>query len=465
MADPAHDSAEDTAEPVSIGEIIEIHGPIVEVRCRQLPPLRRALWVRSQQKTFVLEVHRHVSPNVIQAITLHTTDGLARGMPVLDSGDVLHVPVGDQALGRLLNVFGEPLDGLPPLDEDLFRPVHSPPLPLDQIPARIELLQTGIKVIDLLCPFVKGGKAGLFGGAGVGKTVLIMEFMQAMNSLHKGVSIFAGIGERIREAHELWLEMGEAGVLNRAALIFGQMDESSGVRFRVGLTALSYAEYFRDTRNSAVLLVMDNVFRFVQAGAEISSLLGRMPALVGYQPTLSSEVAELENRISSSTHGAITSVQAVYVPADDMSDPAVTTIMSHLDTSVILSRNLAATGIYPAVDPLLSGSRSMDRSTLGGRHYSIAETVREHLARYRELEDIIAMLGMDELSSADRIVVKRARKLQRYMTQPFMVTAAHTGMKGVSVPLETTLNDCEGILGGRYDDQEEDFFYMQGGLS
>jgi F-type H+-transporting ATPase subunit beta len=327
-----------------------------------------------------------------------------------------------------------------------------------------EVLETGIKVIDLLCPFVKGGKTGLFGGAGVGKTVLIMEFMHAVASLHKGVSVFAGVGERIREGHELWHEIREAGVLPQTLMVFGQMDESPGVRFRVGLSALTYAEYLRDTLHKEVLFVMDNIFRFVQAGSEVSSLLGRMPATVGYQPTLTTEVAEMQDRILSTRLGAITSVQAVYVPADDMTDPAVSTILSHLDTIVILSRTQAGKGIYPAVDALQSGSRVMDRHTLGSRHYGIAEGVREHLARYRELEDIIAMLGVDELSPQDRKIVMRARKLQRYLTQPFRATAAHTGIAGVSVPLQSALADCEAFLQGRHDAIPEERCYMRGAM-
>nr|HQV09496.1 F0F1 ATP synthase subunit beta [Thauera sp.] len=322
----------------------------------------------------------------------------------------------------------------------------------------------GIKVIDLLCPFVRGGKTGLFGGAGVGKTVLITEFMNAVIQLHAGVSVFAGIGERIREGHELWHDMREAGVMPRTVMVFGQMDESPGVRFRVGLTGLAYAEYLRDTVGKDVLLLIDNVFRFVQAGSEISGLLGRMPATVGYQPTLLSEVAELEERISSSTAGNITSVQAVYVPADDMTDPAVSAIFSHLDTMVVLSRNQAAKGIYPAVDPLRSSSKMMDRHFLGERHYRVAEAVREHLARYHELEDIIAMLGIESLSESDRRVVARARRLQRYLTQPFHVVAQHTGIPGASVPLAQTLDDCEAFLRGDYDDVAEADCYMRGSM-
>ena len=317
----------------------------------------------------------------------------------------------------------------------------------------------------MLCPFVKGGKTGLFGGAGVGKTVLIMEFMHAVATLHKGVSVFSGVGERIREGHELWHEIREAGELPQTLMVFGQMDESPGVRFRVGLSALTYAEYLRDTLQKEVLFVMDNVFRFVQAGSEVSSLLGRMPAMVGYQPTLTTEVAEMQDRILSTRQGAITSVQAVYVPADDMTDPAVSVILSHLDTTVILSRDQAGKGIYPAVDPLQSSSRLMDRHTLGARHYSIAEGVREHLARYKELEDIITMLGIEELSDQDQKIVMRARKLQRYLTQPFWVTASHSGIQGVTVPIEHTLADCEAFLKGNYDDVHEDDCYMRGTMS
>jgi len=326
------------------------------------------------------------------------------------------------------------------------------------------ILETGIKVIDLLSPFVRGGKTGLFGGAGVGKTVLLMEFMHAIVALHRGVSVFAGVGERIREGHELWHEMRAAGVMPRTLIVLGQMDESPGIRFRVGLSALTYAEYLRDTLGTEVLFLMDNVFRFAQAGSEISGLLGRIPATVGYQPTLMSEVAELEDRIISTPKGALTSVQAVYVPADDMTDPAVNAILGHLDSMVVLSRSQAAKGVYPAVDPLQSNSSLMDRRILGDRHYAAAEGVREHLARYRELEDVIAMLGIQELSERDRRVVLRARKLQRYLTQPFHVTAEHAGMKGVTVPLKETLADCEEFLRGGFDGTTEEECYMRGAM-
>ena len=459
-------SSEPTA-PISrspIGTITEVHGPVVIIACEQLPPLRQALCTSLDHVTYFFEVHQHLNENCIRAITLHTTTGLQRGMAVYDTGAPLHVPVAPDCLGRVLNIFGEPLDGNAALDSGDYRNIHGEPVALSEATKTKGLLETGIKVIDLLCPFIKGGKTGLFGGAGVGKTILIMEFMHAIASIHRGVSVFAGVGERIREAHELWREMEKTGVMPHTLMVFGQMDESSGVRFRVGLSALSYAEYLRDTLQKEVLFVMDNVFRFVQAGSEISSLLGRMPATVGYQPTLTTEVAEMQDRILSTRKGAITSVQAVYVPADDMTDPAVSAILSHLDTTVILSRAQAGKGIYPAVDPLRSSSKLMDRHTLGQRHYTIAEGVREHLSRYHELEDIIAMLGIEELSPRDRVIVMRARKLQRYLTQPFWVTTKQTGMQGVSVPLQQTLKDCDGFLTGTYDETPEDKCYMKGAM-
>lgn len=448
-----------------IGTIEAIHGPVVDVCTRYLPPINQALTVTDHGDPVQLEVYQHLDRQHIRTIALHSTSGLSRGMPVLDSGAPLHVPVGPDCLGRMLNVFGEPLDKLPPFETENYRNILSePPTLKETVPAR-EMLATGIKVIDLLCPFVKGGKTGLFGGAGVGKTVLMMEFMRAVSSLHKGVSVFAGVGERIREGHELWHEMRDSGVLPRALMVYGQMDESPGVRFHVGFTALSYAEYLRDTHQTEVLFLMDNMFRFVQAGSEISGLLGRMPATVGYQPTLVTEVALLEERILSTRHGSITSVQAVYVPADDMSDPAVSTIMNHLDTRVILSRQQAAKGIYPSVDPLKSSSRMLDRHLLGSRHYSVAIAVREHLARYNELEDIITILGIEELSAEDRKIVDRARKLQRYLTQPFSVVEDHTGIAGVSVGLDDLLTDCEGFIEGRFDALSESDCYMKGTLS
>lgn len=449
----------------SIGTITQVHGPVVTIRCNYLPPLHQALFAHFDHTFYLFEVHQHLDENHVRAITLHGTAGLSRGLTIFDTGSPLRVPVSKECLGRLLNIFGQPLDGLLPLPHDEFRPIHSKPLPLADAKGVSDILPTGIKVIDLLCPFIKGGKTGLFGGAGVGKTVLVMEFIHAVSAIHKGVSVFAGVGERIREAHELWREMQEAKVMADTLMVFGQMDESPGVRFRIALSALTYAEYLRDTLHKEVLFVVDNVFRFVQAGSEISSLLGRMPATVGYQPTLMTEVSELEDRILSNQNGAITSVQAVYVPADDMTDPAVSAILSHLDTTVILSRDQASKGIYPAVDPLRSNSKLMDKRILGERHYEVAKAVREHLARYRELEDIIAMLGIDELSDVDRKIVMRARKLQRYLTQPFTVLEQHTKQVGVSVPLEQTLTDCEAFLAGKYDHLTEQQCYMRGSMA
>lgn len=449
------------AEIKAIGKVAEVHGPVVDVSVNYLPPIHQALQIDTPGQRYMLEVYQHLDQHRVRTIALHSTAGLFRGMTVLDTGAPLQVPVAKECLGRMLNMFGAPLDGGIPLPDTQQRNILSaPPHLRDTVPG-LEILPTGIKVIDLLCPFIRGGKTGLFGGAGVGKTVLMMEFMHAVTAMHQGVSVFAGVGERVREGHELWHEMQAAGVMPRTVLVFGQMDESPGVRFHVGFTALTYAEYLRDTLNKEVLFLMDNMFRFVQAGSEISGLLGRMPATVGYQPTLLTEVASLEERILSTRQGAITSVQAVYVPADDMSDPAVSAIMSHLNTSVILSRKQAAKGIYPAVDPLRSSSRMMDRHILGDRHYHVAMGVREHLARYRELEDIITLLGMEELSSEDRLVVARARKLERYLTQPFQVIADQTGISGRSVPIEETLQDCEDFMAGRFDTVSESDCYMK----
>lgn len=445
----------------TVGHVAEIHGPVIDVAVHYLPPIHQALEIDQGGQRAVLEVYQHLDQHRVRTIALTPTAGLFRGMAVLDTGAPLHVPVAPECLGRMLNMFGAPLDGGTTLPTAEFRNILSPPPHLRDTVPGLEILPTGIKVIDLLCPFIRGGKTGLFGGAGVGKTVLMMEFMHAVSAMHQGVSVFAGVGERVREGHELWHEMQAAGVMPRTVMVFGQMDESPGVRFHVGFTALSYAEYLRDTLNKEVLFLMDNMFRFVQAGSEISGLLGRMPATVGYQPTLLTEVASLEERILSTRQGSITSVQAVYVPADDMSDPAVSAIMGHLNTSVILSRKQAAKGIYPAVDPLRSSSRMMDRHILGDRHYNVAMRVREHLARYRELEDIITLLGMEELSSEDRLIVARARKLERYLTQPFQVIADQTGIPGRSVPLDETLQDCEDFLDGRFDALSESDCYMK----
>lgn len=444
--------------------VLSVHGPVVDVKGVPLPQLGHVLRVPLDGRAIMLIVAQHVSADTVRGIALHATEGLARGMRAQDTGAPLSVPVGPATLGRLLDVFGEPLDGGPSLSGAPHRPVVTPPPRLTDASPGHRILTTGIKVIDLLCPFVRGGKTGLFGGAGVGKTVLMMEFMQAVSGLHKGVSVFAGVGERVREGHELWHEMREAGVMERTTLVFGQMDETPGVRFHAGFTALACAEALRDAGTGEVLFLMDNLFRFIQAGTEISGLLGRMPSSVGYQPTLLTEVASLEERILSTARGAITAVQAVYVPADDMSDPSIAAVQAHLDSVVVLAREQAARGIYPAVDPLASSSRMMDARVVGARHYEVAGKVREHLARYKELEDIIAMLGIEELSPEDRRIVKLARRLQRYLTQPFNVVADHTGIPGASVPLETTLRDCERFLDGAFDTLSEEACYMKGAM-
>lgn len=448
-----------------IGVVTQIHGAVVTIACTQLPLLHQALKIYIDEDGIILEVHQHIDTNHVLAIALHGTAGLRRGLQVYDLGSPLEVSVSEYCLGRLLNVFGEPLDGLAPPKAHEHRSILSKSPAIESTKTKESLLETGIKVIDLLCPVIQGGKVGLFGGAGVGKTVLLMEFMHAMIKIHQGASVFAGIGERIREGHELWHEMQLAGIMDNTLMVFGQMDESPGVRFRVGLSALTYAEYLRDYLHHDVLFLVDNIYRFVQAGSEISGLLGRMSANVGYQPTLMTEIAELQERISSSSLGSVTSIQAVYVPADDMSDPAVSGIITHLDATIVLTRSQAGKGIYPAIDPLLSKSKLMSSMFLGKRHYAIAQAVREHLAHYRELEDIIAMMGINELSSADQAIVLRARKLQRYLSQPFYSIMEHTGIQGVSVPLEQILFDCDALLNGDFDHLTEEQCYMKGSIS
>ena len=453
-----------TENKTLVGVISAVEGPVIQIDCTSLPPLHQALLTQVNNESYLLEVLQYISQTQVRAVSLHRTGGLQRGSPVYDLGMSIHVPVSHACLGRLLNVFGEPLDGMPPLKTKEYRSILGKPIPLDETVSHHEVFETGIKVIDLLFPFIRGGKTGLFGGAGVGKTVLLMEFMNSVVQLHRGLSVFSGVGERIREGHELWHEMKNAGVIDNTLMVFGQMDESPGVRFRVGLSALTYAEYLRDVMKKEILFLMDNAYRFVQAGSEISGMLGRMPAVVGYQPTLMSEIAEMQERITSSLKGSITSVQAVYVPADDISDPAVSGIITHLDSIVILSRSQAGKGIYPAVDVLQSKSKFMDRYLLGDRHYQIAQGVREHLARYQELEDIISMLGIEELSPKNKDIVLRARKLQRYLTQPFFMTASQTGIKGTSVPLKTVLDDCDAFLTGKYDHITEENCYMVGAI-
>ena len=450
------------------GLVTAVHGSVIDVRFPEgkLPKIEEAIIIEvDSARELIAEVQQHLNINKVRSVALENTAGLSRGAKVRAIGGPVQVPVGQAVLGRLLNATGEPVDRGPPLPADVQRrPIHAPAPRVDRVAAALEFFHTGIKVIDLLAPLVMGGKAAMFGGAGVGKTVLIMELIRTTVERHSGISVFAGIGERSREGHELLLELKQSGVLARTALVFGQMNESPGARWRAGLTALAIAEHFRDTAHENVLLLVDNVYRLVQAGGEVSGLLGRLPSRVGYQPTLATEVAEFEERIASVSGTAITSIQAVYVPADDFTDPAVAEIFSHLDSSIVLSRDLASEGIYPAVDPLASASSLLGRSLVGDAHYRIAQDVRKTIAHYRELQEIIALLGIEELSAADRRVVKRARRLMRFLTQPFMVTVAFTGKPGRSVELAATLAGCSAILDGETDDWAESSLYMVGDL-
>ena len=452
----------------SIAKVISVRGAVVDV-CFDggpLPPINTALvvqWDRSEP--LVLEVHSHVDPVTVRGIALQATAGLARGTRVRATRAPISVPVGYAVLGRLLDVVGRVRDRSPALPGDTpRRGIHNPPPTLGEETSTTAVFETGIKVIDLLAPLAQGGKAAMFGGAGVGKTVLVMELIHAMVEKYQGISVFAGVGERSREGHELLTDMQGSGVLARTVLVYGQMNEPPGARWRVPLTALTIAEYFRDQKHQNVLLLMDNVFRFVQAGSEVSSLLGRLPSRVGYQPTLATEVASLQERIASVAGAAITAIQAVYVPADDFTDPAVTAISSHMDSLIMLSRSLAAEGFYPAVDPLASSSVLLDPLVVGEEHYRIAERARETLARFKDLQDIIALLGVEELGAADRLIVKRARRLQRFLSQPFVVTEAFTGTPGRSVPRAGTLAGCRAILDGETDDWAESSLYMVGNL-
>ncbi len=413
----------------------------------------------------VLEVITHLDSRTVRTIALTPTRGLSRGMPVRQSGQPLRVPVGETLLGRMFNVFGEPIDRQDPPQDVEWRPIHQPPVAVSDQRTSAGILETGIKVVDLLAPLEKGGKAGLFGGAGVGKTVLIMEMIHNMVSRHSGVSIFCGIGERCREAEDLYREMKEAGVLDNTILVYGQMNEPPGARFRVGHAALTMAEYFREDRHQDVLMLIDNIFRFVQAGSEVSGLMGQIPSRLGYQPTMGTELAELEERICSTASGSVTSVQAVYVPADDFTDPSAVHVFSHLSATIVLSRKRASEGLYPAVDPLKSESKMLLPGIVGQRHYAIAQAVRRTLAEYEELKDIIAMLGIEELSQDDRETVYHARKLERYLTQPFFSTEQFTGNEGKAVDVEDTLRDCERILDGEFNDTPERAFYMLGTIN
>ena len=445
------------------GIITRISGPVVDVMFDDaLPKLKDALVVRGVGKKKVMEVAQHLDAHTVRCVMLSGSEGLARGMSAEATGKCIEVPVGEQTLGRMFNVLGDPIDGGPALSDSERMEIYRSAPAFDEQNPSVEILETGIKAIDLLEPYAKGGKIGLFGGAGVGKTVLIQELIHNVATKHGGYSVFTGVGERSREGNELWSEMNESGVSSKTALVFGQMNESPGVRMRVALSGLTMAEYFRDCQKQNVLLFIDNIFRYVQAGSEVSALMGRMPSAVGYQPTLADEVGALQERITSTRDGAITSVQAVYVPADDLTDPAPATTFSHLDATTVLSRKIAEQGIYPAVDPLESTSRILEPDVLGNRHYTVARGAQELLQRYRELQDIIAILGMEELSADDRKTVDRARRMQQYFSQPFFVAEPFTGLEGRYVKLEETLSGFEALLGGELDEYPESAFAMVG---
>jgi F-type H+-transporting ATPase subunit beta len=454
------------ASDKSRGAVTRIRGWVVDVEfpLEPLPAINDALVVESDgDARIIVEVQEHLDRRTVRGVAMENTAALSRGAPVRQTGGPIQVPVGEKVLGRLMNVIGTPIDRLEPFDSEIKRwPIHRASPSISRQDHKREVFRTGIKVVDLLAPLAKGGKAGMFGGAGVGKTVLIMELIRSTVEKYSGISVFAGIGERSREGHELLAELRSSGVLSRTALIFGQMNEPPGARWRVGMAALTVAEYFRDVMHRDVLLLMDNVFRFVQAGAEVSGMLGRLPSRVGYQPTLATEIAELEERIASVAGASVTAIQAVYVPADDFTDPAVVETFRHLDSSVVLSRDMAAEGLYPAIDPLASTSVLLDPRVLGAEHYSVAEEVRRTIARYKELQEIISLLGVEELSAEDRRTVARARRLERFLTQPFMVTEQFTGIVGKSVAVEDTVKGCSAMLSGEGDELAESSFYMVG---
>ena len=450
---------------MNTGRIVQVSGPVVDVEFEagHLPKLREALKVKVNREERTMEVAQLLEGNVVRCIILAASEGLARNMEVVATGSGIEVPVGDATIGRMFNVLGKPIDGGEEISEDAERwNIHRPAPRFENQNVSVEILETGIKVIDLLEPYAKGGKIGLFGGAGVGKTVLIQELIHNVAMEHGGYSIFTGVGERSREGNDLWNEMKESGTIDKTAMVFGQMNESPGVRMRVALTGLTMAEYFRDVQNRDVLLFIDNIFRFVQAGSEVSTLLGRMPSAVGYQPTLAQEMGALQERITSTSNGSVTSVQAVYVPADDLTDPAPATTFTHLDATTVLSRKIAEQGIYPAVDPLASTSRILEEDVVGKEHYRVARTVQEYLQKYSELQDIIAILGMDELSDEDKMVVNRARKIIRFLSQPMFVAEKFTGTEGKYVPVEETVKGFGEIIDGKYDELPEAAFYNVG---
>jgi len=453
---------------VNIGKVLQVLGPVVDVEFMpdQLPAIYNALEIKVPENNLdiTLEVAQHLGNNTVRTVAMSSTDGLQRGIDVTDTGAAITVPVGPSTLGRMVSVLGLPIDNGGEIKTETYYPIHRPaPAFEDQEPST-QILETGIKVIDLLAPYSKGGKIGLFGGAGVGKTVLIMELINNIAKQHGGLSVFAGVGERTREGNDLWNEMKESGVIDKTAMVFGQMNEPPGARLRVGLTGLTMAEYFRDDQGQDVLLFIDNIFRFTQAGSEVSALLGRMPSAVGYQPTLATEMGQLQERITSTRKGSITSVQAIYVPADDLTDPAPATAFAHLDATTVLSRSIAEIGIYPAVDPLDSTSRILSPLVLGEEHYAVARSVQQILQKYKELQDIIAILGMDELAEDEKLIVFRARKIQRFLSQPFHVAEAFTGAPGKYVPLKDTIRSFKEIVDGKYDDLSEAAFLMVGSI-
>jgi F-type H+-transporting ATPase subunit beta len=447
------------------GTITQVIGPVVDVKFDgNLPAIKNALVWQEKDRKVVLEVAQHVGVNRVRTIAMDDTNGLTRGMTVKDTGAAISVPVGEKALGRLFNVLGDPIDGKAAPDKAPKWGIHRDAPPFTEQKTKAEVFETGLKAIDLLAPFIKGGKVGLFGGAGVGKTVLMQELIHNVAKAHSGYSVFAGVGERVREGNDLMHEMTESGVIDKLAMVFGQMNEVPGARARVALSGLTMAEYFRDEMGKDILFFMDNVFRFVQAGSEVSSLLGRVPSAVGYQPTLAEEMGALQERITSTTKGSITSVQAIYVPADDLTDPAPATTFSHLDSKIVLSRQLASLGIYPAIDPLESSSSALDPDIVGEDHYRVAQAVKQVLQRYKDLQDIIAILGIEELSEEDKATVYRARKIERFLSQPTHVAEVFTGIKGQYVPLEETVRAFDEIVAGKHDDKPEAEFYMKGGI-
>ncbi|MBN18731.1 MAG: F0F1 ATP synthase subunit beta [Chloroflexi bacterium] len=449
---------------MSTGKIIQIIGTVVDVEFESdsMPEIYNALHTKIDDQRLILEVEQHIGNNAVRCLALGPTEGLVRGVEAIDTGAPVSVPVGDPTLGRLFNSVGETLDGLDEINKGEQWPIHRKPPAFDDQATQVEVLETGVKVMDLMTPFTKGGKVGAYGGAGVGKTVIIQELIHNIATVHKGVSVFAGVGERSREGNDLWHEMQESGVLDSTVLVFGQMNEPPGVRARVGLTGLTMAEYFKEERSQDVLLFVDNIYRYILAGMEVSALLGRMPSAVGYQPTLSTEMGDLEERITSSKNGSITSFQAIYVPADDYTDPGIVTTFGHLDAVVALERSLAAQALFPAVDPLTSFSRILEPSIVGEEHYNVAMGVQQVLQKYQELQDIIAILGMEELSDEDRLTVSRARKIQRFLTQPMFVAEVFTGQAGKYVPIKETVRGFKEILEGKHDDIPEQAFYMVG---